>query len=173
MKHAILFAALLAMAPLTTEAAQTNTMQSIAPLATKVPASGAYGRISSEALLAHYPDFAGEYARYTPSADALAQMQSLEGLKVVVLFASWCHDSEREVPRLLKLLKQSGVALSALQLEAVNQQKQHPEQLHNKYSLRYTSTIIVLDSNDQELGRIIEKPKQSLAEDLAAIAAHR
>jgi hypothetical protein len=69
------------------------------------------------------------------------------------------------------LLKQSGVALSALQLEAVNQQKQHPEQLHNKYSLRYTSTIIVLDSNDQELGRIIEKPKQSLAEDLAQIAA--
>lgn len=132
----------------------------------------AYGNISPDTLLAHYPAFASEYARYQPSGAALEQMQQLQGLQLLVLFGSWCHDSEREVPRLLKLLQQSGVTLSSLQLEAVNQQKQHPEQLHNQHQLRYTSTIIVLD-NGRELGRIIEKPAKSLAEDLAAIAAKR
>ena len=84
--------------------------------------------LSSDELLAQYPAFASEYARYQPSADALAQMQQLQGLQLVVLYGSWCHDSEREVPRLLKLLQQSNVALSSLQLAPVNQQKQHPVQ---------------------------------------------
>lgn len=96
-------------------------------------------------------------------------MQALQGLSLLVLFGSWCHDSEREVPRLLKLLNQSGVKLQSLQLHAVNQQKQHPAQLHLQYQLQYTPTIVVLQGNT-ELGRIVERPIVSLAADLATIA---
>lgn len=168
MNPIILFAALLALAPLATEASPSPAT---VPESSIAVGSEAYGSINSDQLLAHYPAFAREYATYQPSAAALAKMQSLQGLNLVVLFGSWCHDSEREVPRLLKLLNQSGVSLKTLQLEAVNQQKQHPEQLHSKYNLRYTATIIVLDSNGQEMGRIIEKPAGTIAEDLAGIAA--
>ncbi|HEX5794033.1 MAG TPA: thioredoxin family protein [Rheinheimera sp.] len=133
-------------------------------------AADAYGAISTEALLAQYPQFAAEYTRYQPDAPAIEKMQSLHGLQLVVLFGSWCHDSEREVPRLLKLLQQSQVAIDSLQLHAVNRQKQHPQQLHTNYGLVYTPTIIVLQ-HGHELGRIIERPQQSLAEDLAEIAS--
>jgi len=150
--------------PLTAAPAEANPHSNVQ--------SETHGSISSEALLAHYPGFAAEYASYQPSAGALAQMQQLQGLQLLVLFGSWCHDSEREVPRLLKLIQQSGVALNTLQLETVNQQKHHPQQLHSQHNLRYTPTIIVLD-NGRELGRIIEKPAKSLAEDLAEIAAKR
>ncbi|WP_166838506.1 hypothetical protein [Rheinheimera pleomorphica] len=96
-------------------------------------------------------------------------MQALSGTSLVVLFGSWCHDSEREVPRLLKLIDQSGVELESLQLQGVDRRKQHPENLHNQFALRYTPTIIVLRDGN-ELGRIIEKPQRSLAADLAALA---
>ncbi|MBV2130503.1 TlpA family protein disulfide reductase [Arsukibacterium indicum] len=160
---AVLSAAIASLA-LTTAPAKANPHSMVQP--------ATIGSISGEALLAQYPGFAAEYASYQPSAGALAQMQQLTGLQLLVLFGSWCHDSEREVPRLLKLVQQSGVALNTLQLETVNQQKQHPQQLHSQYNLRYTPTIIVLD-NGRELGRIIEKPAKSLADDLAEIAAKR
>ena len=171
MNYAITFTALLVLVPFSIQATMPAPAPSPATLPNTARASDAYGSIHSELLLTRYPAFASEYASYQPSAAELAQMQSLEGLQVVVLFGSWCHDSEREIPRLLKLLQQSEVELSSLQLEAVNQQKQHPQQLHSQYNLRYTSTIIVLDQHGQELGRIIEKPTQSLAEDLAKIVA--
>jgi thioredoxin 1 len=126
----------------------------------------AYGLISANALLSQYSDFAAEYAAYQVSPTDIAHMQRLQNVSLLVLFGSWCHDSEREVSRLLKLLHQSDVALESLQLHAVNRQKQHPDGLEQKYALRFTPTIIVL-RNGQELGRIIEQPQSSLAEDLA------
>ena len=137
--------------------------------ATNMASADAEGIISKEALLAQYPPFAAEYSRYQPDAAEVQQIQNLQGLQLVVLFGTWCHDSEREVPRLLKLLQQANVATDNLQLQAVNRQKQHPQQLHSYYNLKYTPTIIVLQ-NGKELGRIIERPQQSLAEDLAKIA---
>jgi len=73
------------------------------------------------------------------------------------------------VPRLLKLLDSSGVQLDSLSLHAVNQTKQSPDEIHRKYDLMYTSTIILLDG-EQELGRIVEKPQVSLAQDLAVMS---
>lgn len=137
--------------------------------ATNMASADAEGIISKEALLAQYPPFAAEYSRYQPDAAEVQQIQNLQGLQLVVLFGTWCHDSEREVPRLLKLLQQANVATDNLQLQAVNRQKQHPQQLHSYYNLKYTPTIIVLQ-NGKELGRIIERPQQSLAGDLAKIA---
>ena len=130
----------------------------------------AIGLLNSQQLLSNYAAFAEQYAGYTPQQSELEQMNALSGTSLLVLFGSWCHDSEREVPRLLKLVEQSGVALASLQLQAVDRNKQHPDNLHNQYDLRYTPTIIVL-RDGKELGRVIEKPQQSLAADLAAIAA--
>lgn len=137
--------------------------------ATNMASADAEGIISKEALLAQYPAFSAEYARYQPDATEVQQIQNVQGLQLVVLFGTWCHDSEREVPRLLKLLQQANIATDNLQLQAVNRQKQHPQQLHSHYNLKYTPTIIVL-KNGKELGRIIERPQQSLVDDLAKIA---
>jgi thioredoxin 1 len=132
----------------------------------------AYGAISADNLLQHYPDFAAEYAAYTATAADIARMQTLSNVSLLVLFGSWCHDSEREVPRLLKLLTQSAVALDSLQLQAVNRQKQDPDGMAQRYQLRYTPTIIVL-RDGSEIGRIVEQPTQSLASELADIAGER
>ena len=124
------------------------------------------GVVTRLTLLEQYPQFKTEFDNYQPSATDLVAVQSLQGKKLVVLFGTWCHDSEREVPRLLKLLDKSAVKLKDVQLVAVNHDKQEPSNLHSLYNLKYTPTIILLDGN-HELGRIIEKPIVSLGQDLA------
>ena len=124
------------------------------------------GEISASQLIADYPQFRSGYELYQPSAAEIAAVKSLAGKSLVVLFGTWCHDSEREVPRLLKLLALSDVELQSLSLHGVNYNKQEPSNLHQQFALKYSPTIILLQG-DVELGRIVEKPTTSLGEDLA------
>ncbi|TGE84682.1 thioredoxin [Pseudoalteromonas sp. KS88] len=124
------------------------------------------GEISTTRLLADYAKFNKEFTVFTPSNDELAKIQQLDGKDIVVLFGTWCHDSEREVPRLLKLIAQSEVALKSLTLVGVGYDKRDPQGIAQQYNLEYTPTMIVLDDG-KEIARMIEKPKVSLASDLS------
>lgn len=124
------------------------------------------GEISTTRLLADYAKFNKEFTVFTPSNDELAKIQKLDGKDIVVLFGTWCHDSEREVPRLLKLIAQSEVALKSLTLVGVGYDKRDPKGIAQQYNLEYTPTMIVLDDG-KEIARMIEKPKVSLASDLS------
>lgn len=126
--------------------------------------------ISASQLIAEYPQFRAAYEQYQPSSEEMAAVKSLSGKSLIVLFGTWCHDSEREVPRLLKLLDLSGVELQSLSLHGVNYNKQEPNDLHQQYVLKYSPTIILLQG-ENELGRIVEKPVASLGEDLAGFVA--
>ena len=126
------------------------------------------GEITAEDLLAQYPAFAKEYKNYSPSEDDLNTLKTLSGKQVLVFLGTWCHDSKREVPRLLKLLDGSGVKLGSLQLIAVGYDKLDPDGLAKQYDLRYTPTFIV-SSNGKELLRMIETPKHSIAMDLTRL----
>jgi thiol-disulfide isomerase/thioredoxin len=130
------------------------------------------GAIAPAELLANYPEFQQEYDAYQPSQLQLNQIQGLAGTEITALFGTWCHDSEREVPRLLKLLEIAEVEVNKLTLYAVDRNKQDPDGYAEKYGLRFTPTIIVSDDKGQELGRIIEKPKTDIASDLAAQLNH-
>ena len=92
-------------------------------------------------------------------------MAKLEGKDLLVLFGTWCHDSQREVPRLLKLLEQSKVELNSLTLVAVDYNKQDPQGLAEQFQLKYTPTFIVIDQS-KEQHRVVEKPQGTLAEAL-------
>jgi hypothetical protein len=128
------------------------------------------GVISASQLILEYPQFRSAYEKYQPNAAEIAAVKSLSGKSVVVLFGTWCHDSEREVPRLLKLLDLSGVELQSLSLHGVNYNKQEPTNLHRQYDLKYSPTIILLQG-DIELGRVVEKPIVNLGEDLASFVS--
>ncbi|WP_299079774.1 thioredoxin family protein [uncultured Paraglaciecola sp.] len=128
------------------------------------------GEISAKHLIEQYSHFRSGYNNYQPSPAEIAAVAELSGKKLVVLFGTWCHDSEREVPRLLKLLDLSGVELQELSLYGVNYNKEEPSNLHQKFNLVSSPTIILLQ-DDIELGRIIEKPVKSLGEDLAEFVA--
>lgn len=128
---------------------------------------GAAGKvISTEQLFIQHATFNQELTAHPINATDIEQVNSIhQKVTVVALFGTWCHDSEREVPRLIKLLNQADNPNISLKLIAVNTQKEAPEH----YQLKYTPTFIIYDENQQELGRIIERPKESLSQDLSAI----
>lgn len=126
----------------------------------------AIGDLTVQQLFTYYPIFKQGYADYQPSAKELTASQTLKGKSILVMFGVWCHDSEREIPRLLKLLDASSVQLASLKLRALNYSKQDPDGLHHTYNLQSTPTIVLFDGT-KELGRIVEYPKMSLGEDLA------
>ena len=124
------------------------------------------GVISASQLMVEYPQFRSVYEQYQPSSAEITAVKHLSGKSLIVLLGTWCHDSEREVPRLLKLLDLSGVELHSLSLHGVNYNKEEPTNLHHQYDLKYTPTIILMQG-ENELGRVVEKPIVSLGEDLA------
>ncbi|MEI8606866.1 TlpA family protein disulfide reductase [Pseudoalteromonas sp. B160] len=123
------------------------------------------GQISAANLLKNYNGFEQQYDSFKPSQHELNTIKKLAGKDILVLFGTWCHDSEREVPRLLKLIKQSQLTLKSLKLVAVGFDKRDDKGIAKAHQLKYTATIIVKEG-DIELARMIEKPKHSLAVDL-------
>jgi thioredoxin 1 len=128
------------------------------------------GSISAKQLIKGYPQFRAAYEQYQPTSAEITAIKSLSGKSLLVLFGTWCHDSEREVPRLLKLIDLSGVELKSLSLHGINYNKQEPSNLHRQYNLMFSPTIILLQG-EVELGRVVEKPMTSLGEDLASFVS--
>jgi len=127
------------------------------------------GKVDPAVLLERFSTFKEEYDDFQPSAMELDLIQTLQGGDMLVMFGTWCHDSEREVPRLLKLLETGEVTLQSLTLLAVDYDKKEPSGVARQHQLKYTPTF-VLFKRGEELGRVIEKPTRSLAADLAQIA---
>jgi len=123
------------------------------------------GEISTQTLLSDYNKFNQQYNAFTPTEQDVALMQKLEGKELIVLFGTWCHDSEREVPKLIKLLEVSKVSLASIDYVAVGYNKRDDGGVAEANDLQYTPTFIVKD-NGKELVRVIEKPTATLAQDL-------
>lgn len=123
----------------------------------------AIGKISSADLIANFPAFAKGYSTYQPSKEAQQVANNIaEDVSIKVFFGSWCHDSIREVPRFLKTFDHSNASIELIGLDT---KKEEPLGLKNGLNIKFTPTIIVF-KNGSEVGRIIERPKKSLANDI-------
>jgi hypothetical protein len=96
----------------------------------------------------------------------------LAGKKITLFMGTWCGDSRREVPRILKMLDCCGFPPEQLQLVMVSNQpgmyKQSPGHEEAGRQIRRVPTLII-ESGDDEWGRIIELPVVSLEKDLLRI----
>lgn len=123
------------------------------------------GNISKHQLLDNYPTFSTNYDDYTLSDDEVDAVKQLpDSVSIKVFFGTWCHDSERELPRLLKAYKKSDVEIEMISLDM---NKSEPEGRAVQNKIKYTPTFIVYNNNI-EVGRIVEQPEVSLAEDIFA-----
>ncbi|NVJ60102.1 MAG: thioredoxin family protein [Gammaproteobacteria bacterium] len=121
----------------------------------------AFGTIDGSELLSKYPRFNNEYEDFSPSENDILKLRKIDTpTKLTVVFGSWCHDSEREVPRIIKLVRQSNNPMIQLNLIAVKHNKQLPEGMPQKYQVLYTPTLY-LEQNDELVGNIVERPKES------------
>ncbi|REL25962.1 hypothetical protein DXX93_04885 [Thalassotalea euphylliae] len=131
------------------------------------PSPYAVGDLTQSELFDKHPYFAKGYDAFQLSQAQVAQVKSLSSdISLDVYFGAWCHDSQREVPRLLKAM--SANANVAVALIALDIRKQEPQGRAASHGVKYTPTIIV-KRNGKELGRIIERPKADLISDIVAL----
>lgn len=128
------------------------------------------GEISQQALFAGFPIFNANYHAYEPSAESVSSFKSSlpESLEVRILFGTWCHDSEREVPRLLKLLNLAEIPGESVELYGLDLKKKDPRGMADAMGVRYTPTFIFY-VGDRELGRILERPEVSFIWDISRL----
>jgi hypothetical protein len=118
--------------------------------------------------------FEGQYARYQPTEASLQGLKELlPSLSIEAYFGTWCGDSKRQVPRLLRLLDLAGFDEKRLTLVGLSDRpmefKQAPGNPERRRRIHRTPTIVVV-RDGVEIGRIVETPTTTLEGDLLDIA---
>ncbi|ASP46493.1 thioredoxin family protein [Cognaticolwellia beringensis] len=129
--------------------------------------SMAIGEISQQQLLRDHQSFQQSYQIVKLSGAEVTEIHTWpRDLQVEVYFGTWCHDSQREVPKFLKILAESSNI--STRLFGLDYAKSEPSGTAKSHDIKYTPTFIVYQNN-KEIGRIIERPKVSLIADISAM----
>ena len=117
--------------------------------------------------------FDKNYSDYKPNDTITEKIKPMAAGKTFLVFmGTWCGDSKREVPRMLKTLKASGVTSSQIKMVMVDNHdstyKQSPGHEESGLNIHRVPTMIIYE-NSRELGRIIESPVLSIEKDLYSI----
>ena len=117
------------------------------------------------------PEWKAFYDEYTADPALISQIKShiKEELKVEVYLALWCTDSKEHVPAFIKLIETIAHDLIIVNYYSVDR-KPTPDTKYyvEDLGVERVATFIFFQ-NSQEIGRIIEKPEKSLAEDFLNI----
>lgn len=118
--------------------------------------------------------FSSNYESYEPDQKTLRRIQKNKNSfdSITVFMGTWCGDSKREVPKLVKLLDQMKVGRERLKVICVDRSfqnyKQSPGREESNQNIHRVPTII-FHSEGNEIGRIVESPESTLEVDLLSI----
>jgi dipeptidyl aminopeptidase/acylaminoacyl peptidase len=138
-----------------------------------------FGEVTRGDVEREIPGWGADSVAYVPDPAVLERLAGeRKDVHIVCVFGTWCSDSKREVPRLWKILDATGIPESSLEMYAVASSRFTADMLlppgvldwskaaKSKYGVSALPTIIV-ERSGAELGRVVEKPKESLEEDLS------
>jgi thiol-disulfide isomerase/thioredoxin len=113
--------------------------------------------------------FNSEYNMYTLDTLTLDSISGkLNDYTITIVMGTWCSDSRREVPRFYKILDRLNYDQKKLTLICVNHEKKNPNGDIENLAIKFVPTIIFYKNND-ELGRIVETPQETLEKDVLKI----
>lgn len=117
-----------------------------------------------------YWEFYNAYKVDTATCTFLAPL--LIDKKITIFLGTWCGDSKRQVPAILKMLDCCNFPMENLTLIMVSNQphmyKQSPQHEELGKQIVRVPTVII-EEKQTELGRIIEYPQVSLEKDMLGI----
>lgn len=116
-----------------------------------------------------------EYANYQPDKESMKALkkEKINSYQILVFLGTWCDDSHREFPRLMKILDELKYSHKKLNIIGVNRKRESPAGEEGQHNIQRVPTIIVR-KHGKEFGRIIEFPTSGYIEkDLLEIAKKR
>jgi hypothetical protein len=120
--------------------------------------------------LAELPGWQAEYDGAEPEPTSMEMLASATGsYRIVTVLGSWCHDSQREVPRLLRVLDQIEAPVFEHEMIGVDLTRRIDDaELATFAGVEQTvdrvATIVVFDADGAELGRVVETAEKPIEE---------
>jgi len=136
----------------------------------RTPLPTEIGTITGARLLEVVPEYADRKRDYIPDHSVVELIASslLPGDRIEVYLGTWCDDSQREVPRFLKildLLEMTHNTKLPVSYVAVDRSKRNPAALLAGKGIEKVATFVVF-RGDKEMGRIVETPDGLLEDHL-------
>ena len=131
------------------------------------------GEISDSRIMEEFEKFKRHQDDVNYSEEALAGLKAVtEQFQFKVFFGQWCHDSQREIPRLIQLFNKVDKANFEVSYYALDTQKSDPDGHAKLHNIKRTPTLIVFQDG-KELARVLEFPKVDWPSDLYEILTAR
>lgn len=121
----------------------------------------------------NYNWFDNEYKNYAPNIETIDSLKPLKNvLKVLIIAGSWCSDTQRELPRFLKICNAIGIPNNSIEIIMVDENKKTLAINISVLQITNIPTFIIY-KDGKEQGRIIEKPILLLENDLMNIISKK
>lgn len=141
----------------------------------EIPDLNSTGHLVGEVGIAEFQQqpykqwFDKNYSAHAVDVEILEDLQSLlTDVSITVFMGTWCHDSQREVPALLKILDAISFDKNRLRIIALSLTKDTPGKIERDFDIKRSPTII-FSRNQQEIGRFVEYPQKTIEQDIRAI----
>lgn len=111
-------------------------------------------------IKAPYADwYVKEHDEYAIDQKAISELKKdkIGSYNITAFIGTWCEDSHRDFPRLMKVLEAAKYPEGKLTIIAVNRKKESPSGEEGLYNIQKVPTIII-ERYGKEVGRIIEMP---------------
>lgn len=113
--------------------------------------------------------FDEEYSIYKVDLDDVECIrEEVLNYDITIIMGTWCGDSRRETPRLIKILDTLNYPVDKVKFINVNRDKKDLSGEIDKLSVEFVPTFILFQKG-KEIGRIVEVPEESLEIDLQKI----
>jgi len=126
--------------------------------------------IAREQILASDPQWRENHDRYRPEPDMIEALKGKlgAGSSVDVYLGLWCADSRDHVPAFIKIVELLGPGLRVRYFNLPRKENKETKFFIEELGVeRLPTFIFYLDG--KEIGRIVEKPKTGLIEDILEI----
>lgn len=117
--------------------------------------------------------FFEEYQDYTPCHQTINKLENkIYTYSITIVLATWCHDSQQQVPRFFKILDELDYNTSNLKIITVDKDKLAGDIDISGLNMELVPTFIFYD-HDEEVGRIVETPVETLEKDIYKIVYNK
>lgn len=113
--------------------------------------------------------FLEEYKSYHPDVKDLNEIgNKLFSYKITIVMATWCHDSQEQLPRFFKIMDILDYNTNYIKIICVDKEKSGGDTEISDLNIELVPTFIFY-KNDLEKGRIIETPINTIENDILDI----
>ncbi|MEE9152136.1 MAG: thioredoxin family protein [Thermoplasmata archaeon] len=120
-------------------------------------------------FLSAHPEFRANLGLYKPNENSLDEIRAnVKGLKIKIFCADWCPDCRMQLPRFLSVVLALGEENISIEFIEVDRDKKDELGMAERMNVLAVPTFILF-RDGEEIGRIIERPKDSMEKDIAGI----